>query len=102
MRRETAFLHTMFLLPEDNINLRFKEIPRWAKSAKKYGVNHVMLAGWQVGGHDRGYPYYTPDPQLGTWKELEAGIRAAHKLGLRVSFFVNCQPIDMTDRKSVV
>jgi hypothetical protein len=96
MRRETAFLHTMFLLPEDNINLRFTEMPRWAKSAKDYGVNHIMLAGWQVGGHDRGYPYYTPDPRLGTWKELEAGIRAAHKLGLRVSFFVNCQPIDMT------
>ncbi|MBI2193522.1 MAG: hypothetical protein HYU36_16215 [Planctomycetes bacterium] len=96
MRRETAFVHTMFMLPEDNINLRFTDIPRWAKDAKKFGVKHVMLAGWQTGGHDRGYPYYEPDRRLGTWEELAAGIRACHDMGLRVSFFVNCQPIDMT------
>lgn len=96
IRRETAFLHTMFMLPEDNINLRFTDIPTWAKNARDRGVNHLMIAGWQVGGHDRGYPYYTPDPRLGTWEELQAGIRAAHDLGMRVSFFVNCQPVDMT------
>jgi hypothetical protein len=96
IRRETAFLHTMFMLPEDNINLRFTEIPSWANNAHDRGINHLMIAGWQVGGHDRGYPYYTPDPRLGTWDELQAGIRAAHDLGMRVSFFVNCQPIDMT------
>src|ERR1043166_3907502 len=96
IRRESTFLHTMFMLPEDNINLRFTDIPRWAKDAKDRGINHLMIAGWQVGGHDRGYPQYTPDPRLGTWDELKAGIRAAHDLGMRVSFFVNCQPIDLT------
>ncbi len=96
IRRETAFLHTMFMLPEDNINLRFTDMPRWAKDAKQRGVNHLMIAGWQIGGHDRGYPYYEPDPRLGTWDELKAGIRAAHDLGMRASFFVNCQPVDMT------
>jgi len=96
IRRKTTTLHTMFMLPEDNINQRYADIPRWAKAAKAAGVGHVMLAGWQVGGHDRGYPYYAPDPRLGTWKELEDGIKACHRLGLKVSFFVNCQPIDMT------
>jgi hypothetical protein len=96
IRRETTLLHIMFMLPEDNINLRFADIPRWARDAKERRINHLMIAGWQVGGHDRGYPYYTPDPRLGTWEELESGIRAAHALAMRVSFFVNCQPIDMT------
>jgi hypothetical protein len=96
IRRETAFVHTMFMLPEDNINLRFKDMPAWARAAKKYGIRHLMLAGWQIGGHDRGYPYYEPDPRLGTYAELKDGIEACHKMGMKVSFFVNCQPIDMT------
>lgn len=96
IRRETAFTDLMFLLPEDNINLRFAEIPRWAEGAKARNIGHVMISGWHRGGHDRGYPYYEIDPRLGTWEELEAGVRACHDLGLKVSFFVNCQPIDMS------
>ena len=96
LRQETATLDTMFMLPEDNINVRFRDIPRWAKTAEKHGLKCVLISGWNVGGHDRGYPQYTPEPALGTWKELEAGVRACHRLGLRVYFFVNCQPVDMT------
>lgn len=96
MRRETACLDTMFMLPEDNINFTYAQIPGWAQTARDRGVRHVMISGWHRGGHDRGYPYYEPDPRLGSWEELAAGIRAVHDLGMRVSFFVNCQPVDMT------
>jgi hypothetical protein len=96
LRKETAFLDTMFMLPEDNINVRFADIPRWARTAAKHGLGSVMISGWQIGGHDRGYPQYTPDPQLGTWKELAAGIRACHELGLRVYFFANIMQADVT------
>ena len=60
LRRETAFLDTMFLLPEDNINLTFRDIPAWAKTAADHGIGSVMISGWQVGGHDRGYPNMSP------------------------------------------
>jgi hypothetical protein len=83
----------MFELPEGTINYRFKDIPRWALDAKEHGINSVQISGWQVGGHDNGYPDYTPDPRLGTWQELEDGIKACHKLGLKVYFFVNYQPV---------
>lgn len=96
LRQETASLDTMFLLPEDNINVRFREIPRWARTAAEHGLKCVLISGWNIGGHDRGYPQYTPDPSLGTWKELEAGVRACHRLGLRAYFFTNCQPVDMS------
>ncbi|NQU11155.1 hypothetical protein HQ590_10220 [bacterium] len=96
LRRETSFLDTMFLLPEDNINLTFRDIPAWAKTAADHGITSVMISGWHVGGHDRGYPQYEPDPRLGTWEELGAGIRACHDLGLRVSFFANVQTVDIT------
>ncbi len=97
MRRDmTAFQNTMFLLPEDTVNLTFKEIPRWAEDALEHGVPHVLISGWQVGGHDRGYPQYEPDPRLGTWEELETAVRACHEMGVRVFFFVNIHVVDMT------
>lgn len=96
VRRETAFADLMFLLPEDNINLTFAHIADYARGAKERGLGHVMISGWHIGGHDRGYPYYEVDPRLGTWEELEAGVRACHEMGVKVSFFGNCQPVDMS------
>jgi len=93
IRKQSFFVFTMFMLPEGTINLTFKDIPRWARAAKEHGINAVQISGWQQGGHDNGYPDYTPDRRLGTWEELEAGIRYCHRLGLKVYFFVNYQPM---------
>jgi hypothetical protein len=93
IRRQSFFLMTMFMLPEGTISYTFKDIPKWARAAKNCGINAVQISGWQMGGHDNGYPYYIPDPRLGTWKELEDGIRACHKMGLKVYFFANYQPM---------
>jgi hypothetical protein len=93
IRRQSFFVMTMFMLPEGTINYTFKDIPKWARAAKEHGINAVQISGWQRGGHDNGYPYYEPDPRLGTWKELEDGIRACHKMGLKVYFFANYQPM---------
>jgi len=51
-----------------------------------------LISGWNVGGHDGNYPYYEPDPRLGTWDELAGGIRACHKMGVKVFLFANIQP----------
>lgn len=96
VRQETAYLDTMFLLPEDNVNVTFSQIPEWAQSAADNGLRAVLISGWHCGGHDRGYPQYEPDPRLGTWEDLEAGISKCHEMGLRVFFFVNIQPVDTT------
>ena len=93
IRRQSFFLMTMFMLPEGTINYTFKDIPRWARSAKEHGIIAVQISGWQQGGHDNGYPDYTPDARLGTWEELEEGIRACHEMGLNVYFFANYQPM---------
>ena len=93
IRRQSFFVMTMFMLPEGTINYTFKDIPKWARAAKEHGINAVQISGWQMGGHDNGYPCYEPDPRLGTWKELEDGIRACHKMGLKIYFFVNYQPM---------
>jgi len=93
IRRQSFFQMTMFQLPEGNINLRYKDIPQWGKEAKDCGLDAVQISGWHVGGHDNGYPYYIIDPRLGTWQELEDGIKACHAMGLKVFFFVNYQQV---------
>ena len=95
MRGQSGFMDTMFMLPEKNINFMFRDIPAWAESAKRCGINSVLISGWDKGGHDSDYPYYEPEPRLGTWDELKAGIDGAHRLGMRVFFFVNMQPVDV-------
>jgi hypothetical protein len=95
IRKESFFVFTMFMLPEGTINYTFKDIPRWAKAAKDCGINAVQVSGWETCGHDNGLPYYTPDPRLGTWKDLEDGIRACHEMGLKVFFFVNFQQVTL-------
>lgn len=93
IRRESFFQMIMMMLPEGNINYTFKQVPRLAKDGLKYGVRSLQLAGWQRGGHDNGYPYYEPDPRLGTWDDVADAIRECHHMGVKVYFFVNFQPV---------
>jgi hypothetical protein len=92
LRRQSFFQMTMIMLPEGNINYRYRDIPRLAADAKRYGVEAIQIAGWQKGGHDNGYPLYEPDPRLGTWDDLRKAIAQCHRMGVRVFFFVNLQP----------
>ena len=85
----------MFMLPEGNVVLRFEDMGAWARAAASHGVRAVLVSGWNRGGHDAEYPHYEPDPRLGTWDELAAGIKACHDEGVRVYFFVNVQTIDV-------
>jgi len=96
LRRQIAVQDAMFLLPEGNLSLRYADIPKWAQGAADHGVTSVLISGWDQGGHDNLYPDYSPDPRLGTWEELKAGIEACHAMGSRVYFFVNLQPVDCT------
>jgi len=89
LRNQSFFLFSMFMLPEGTIEFTYKDIPKWAAAAKACGINSVQISGWHMGGHDNGYPDYVPDPRLGSWKELRDGIRACHKMGMKVYFFVN-------------
>jgi Domain of unknown function (DUF6259) len=89
IRQNSFFQMIMIMLPEGNVNYRIPEIPRLARDGLKYGVKSLQIAGWQYGGHDNGYPYYEPDPRLGTWKDLQKAIRQCHDLGVKIYFFAN-------------
>ncbi len=95
IRRQSFFQMIMIMLPEGNINYTIPEIPQIARDGLKYGVTSLQIAGWQFGGHDNGYPYYEPDPRLGTWDDLKEAIRECHEMGVKIYFFANIHVVNM-------
>lgn len=73
--------------PEDELRLRFTELPEVAKECAKYGVKAIQLVGWNQGGQDQGNPSHTPDPRLGTCEELKQAIADCQKFGVKIILF---------------
>ena len=89
IRQNSFFQMVMIMLPEGNVNYTCRQIPQLARDGLKYGLTSLQIAGWQFGGHDNGYPYYEPDPRLGTWADLKRALRECHQMGVKVYFFAN-------------
>ena len=66
---------------EDVMVWKFKDLPKLAAGAKKYGVTTFEILGWDIGGIDRGYPQYRPDPRLGTHDEFRQALAEDEKTG---------------------
>ena len=62
--------------PEDELRLKFIDLPEVAAECKKHGVKAIQLVGWNDGGQDQGNPSHSPDPRLGTSEELKEAIKA--------------------------
>ena len=73
--------------PEDELRIRFKDLPKIGEECKKYGVKAIQLVGWNQGGQDRGNPSHTPDPRLGTFEELKEAIRQIREMGIKLVLF---------------
>ncbi|MCQ2184037.1 MAG: DUF6259 domain-containing protein [Bacteroidales bacterium] len=54
----------------------------------------IGLFGWAHGGHDRFYPEYFPDPEMGGEDALKKAIEEVHEKGKRVIIYANGQLID--------
>ncbi len=90
-----AWQSTIISYPEDTIGYRFTDLPRMAQIAREHGITVLQIDGWHVGGIDRGYPQYTPDPRLGTSAELRTAIAACQDLGVAVMLFTNLQWVNL-------
>jgi hypothetical protein len=80
--------------PEDVITCRFTDLPKIAADARKYGVTTFEIIGWNVGGNDRGFPQYTPDPRLGTEQEFKDALAEIRAMGLHPVIFTNIFQFD--------
>ena len=94
LRKEMAWQSVVISSPEDVIIYKFKDLPKLAADAKKYGVTTLEILGWQIGGLDRGYPQYTPDPRLGTPEEFRRALAEIKRMGVHPIIMTNIQFAD--------
>jgi hypothetical protein len=94
LRREMAWQSVIISNCEDITVWKFKDLPRLAADAKKYGVTTFEILGWDIGGIDRGYPQYRPDPRLGTPDEFRRALADMKTLGVHPLIFSNVQFAD--------
>jgi hypothetical protein len=73
--------------PEDELRLRFTELPKVAEECIRYGVKALQLVGWNDGGQDQGNPSHSFDPRLGTFEELKQAIADCQAMGVKVILF---------------
>lgn len=73
--------------PEDELRIRFKDLPKVAEECARHGVKAIQLVGWNDGGQDQGNPSHDPDPRLGTFEELKDAIAQCHALGVMIVLF---------------
>lgn len=94
LRRENAWQSIILSNSEDVVAHRFDELPKLAADAKKYGITTFEILGWDIGGIDRGYPQYQPDPRLGTPEEFRKALAEIHAMGVHPLIFTN---VDVAD-----
>jgi hypothetical protein len=73
--------------PEDELRMRFTDLPQIGAECARRGVKAIQLVGWNDGGQDQGNPSHNPDPRLGTWDELKEAIRQIQAMGVKLILF---------------
>jgi len=94
LRKENAWQSIILSNSEDVVVHRFDELPKMAADAKKYGITTFEILGWDMGGIDRGYPQYQPNPRLGTVEEFKKALADIRALGVHPLIFANIQFAD--------
>ena len=94
LRKEMAWQSIILSNPEDVVVHRFSELPKLAADARKYGVTTFEILGWDMGGIDRGYPQYRPNPRLGTREEFRQALEQVRAMGVHPLIFANIQYAD--------
>ena len=84
------------ILKQQNGDLMFRydELDTVADIADEWGLDVLGLFGWAHGGHDREYPHYDPDPEMGGPEALKKAIKRVQKRGKKVILYANGQLID--------
>jgi len=94
LRKENAWQSIILSNSEDVVVHRFNELPKLAADAKKYRITTFEILGWDMGGIDRGYPQYRPNPRLGTPEEFKKALADVRALGVHPLIFSNIQFAD--------
>lgn len=95
MQTSSGWFLTILKQQNNQIMWNYADVgTRMAEYAQSRGLDIVGWFGWTIGGHDRFYPDYVPDPQMGGEKALMAAIDQLHQKKIRSVLYANGQLID--------
>ena len=95
LQNNTGWLLAILKQQNDEVIVPYEEIGGMlTDAALERGLDVLGLFGRGIGGHDRFYPDYSPDPKLGGEKALRDGIAKAKERGVRVVLYTNGQLLD--------
>lgn len=94
IRRMNGWQRIILRHQHGEIHYRYADIPQIYADGAAAGINTFFMFGWQKGGHDNHYPDYTPNPKLGTEREMLDGIDHFNKNGGHVILYTNGRLID--------
>jgi len=95
VRHTTGWMLTILKQQNAEIIWPYAAIGReMSDEAEKNGFNLLGLFGRAIGGHDRFYPDYTPDPDMGGEEAFRKGLEEMHARGLRAIVYTNGQLLD--------
>ena len=69
----------------------YRDFESMGDAALAHGLHNIEMHGWGVGGHDRLYPEYDPDPSMGGRETLVQGVAALKRRGIHVTLYANGQ-----------
>lgn len=91
VRDMTGAMIVILKQQNDEIVWPYTEFDSLGACAKSYGFEHVEFHGWGVGGHDRLYPEYDPDPLMGGREGLVKGLKTLREMGVHATAYSNGQ-----------
>jgi hypothetical protein len=94
LRKKSAWFTSIIYQPEDRIVADYETYTKWTTDAQRYNVNAFELIGWDIGGLERAYPQYEPEPKLGGWDGFRQLVKDIHANNGRIMPFVNYNILD--------
>ena len=93
-RNSSGWMLAILKQQNEEIMWNYDSLEELCKISEERGLDMIGLFGWTVGGHDRFYPDYIPDPSMGGKEALVTVIDKIHKRGKHVIMYANGQLID--------
>lgn len=98
VKNSRGWLLAILKQQNDEVIVPYEEIGGLlADAAEERGIDILGLFGRGIGGHDRFYPDYRPDPKMGGETAIKRGIAEAKAKGKRVVLYTNGQLLDMNE-----
>lgn len=95
VKRMTGWQRIIMKHQYGEIHYDYSQLKDIRKDGQECGIDALFMFGWQNGGHDNNYPDYTYDPELGTEKDLIAGVEEFNKNDGEVILYSNGQLMDL-------